>query len=138
MNNKYSIINTLSEEHFNQALALSKQMWWSKDRTREEFATMMKHCIPFVLVDNETKQLVGFARVLTDEVRYAYIYDVMVEKSMQHKGLGKQILNEIKSHQSLSQIKFFELTCSPDMTEYYAKLGFNADYKSVVPMRTER
>lgn len=135
MANKYSIINHLSDTHFSQALALSNKMWWSKDRTREEFATMMKHCIPFALIDNETQQLVGFARVMTDEVRYAYIYDVMVEEGLRGNGLGNLILLSIMSCMRLSKVKYFELTCTADMVNYYKVFGFKKDYENIMPMR---
>lgn len=135
MKNKYSIINELSDTHFAQALALSNKMWWSKDRTREEFATMMKHCIPFALIDNESQQLVGFARVMTDEVRYAYIYDVMVEENLRGNGLGKLIMSAILNYRVMSKIKYCELTCTQDMVSYYEQLGYKDNYDDVVAMR---
>lgn len=138
MNDNYSIVNALSSEHFDQALQLSQQMWWSKDRTREEFETMLKHCIPFAVIENSTQRLIGFARVLTDEVRYAYIYDVMVEVQLRRKRIGNAIMVAIIKHPQLSHVKYFELTCSPDMIEFYKQFGFDTDYNKVIAMRYTR
>lgn len=138
MNDNYSIVNELNSEHFEQALQLSQMMWWSKDRTREEFETMLKHCIPFAVIENSTQRLLGFARVLTDEARYAYIYDVMVEQQLRGKGIGKLLMQYIIHHSQLSQVKYFELTCAPDMAEFYKHFGFDTDYKNVIAMRYTR
>lgn len=79
--------------------------------------------------------LVGFARVLTDELRYAYIYDVMAVEHLRGQGLGKLIMQHILSHPKLKNVKYFELTCVPEMVDYYKKFGFTEDYGKVVAMR---
>lgn len=135
INDDYIIKNELTDEQFDQLYALTQKMWWSKDRTREEIATILKHCIPFAVIDFNSQQLVGFARVLTDEVRYAYIYDVMTEESLRGKGIGKMIMNAIIVHPSLQRIKYIELTCSPILADYYKKFGFDIDFGSVIAMR---
>lgn len=135
MTDKYSILNNVTTEQFDQLHTLTQKMWWSTDRTKEEMVTLLKHSLPFAVIDNSTQQLVGFARVLTDEVRYAYIYDVMTDESLRGKGIGKMIMNAILSHPQLSRVKYFELTCAPEMVDYYLKLGFTCDYGIVMPMR---
>lgn len=135
MTNEYLIKNEMTAEQFDQLHALTQKMWWSTDRTREDMLTMLKHCLPFAVIDNNTQQLVGFARVLTDEIRYAYIYDVMTEESLRGKGIGNMIMHAILAHPKLSRVKYFELTCAPDMADYYKKFGFSDDYENVIPMR---
>lgn len=132
---EYTIQNVLTDKQIEQLHALTTQMWWSKNRTIDDIITMLKHCIPFALIDNNTQELVGFARVLTDEIRYAYIYDVMTKESLRCKGIGKMIMHAILVHPKLSRVKYFELTCAPDMTDYYKKFGFSDNYENVIPMR---
>ena len=115
--------------------ALSQQMWWSTARTKEEIKTMLEHCIPFAVIGNDTQRLVGYARVLTDEVRYAYIYDVMTEEHLRGRGIGKMIMQSILTHPKLSRVKYFELTCTPEMIGYYKQFGFSDEYANVVTMR---
>jgi predicted GNAT family N-acyltransferase len=135
MTDGYSIQNVMTAEQLVQLHELSQRMWWSIDRTKEDIATMLKHCLPFAVIDNNTQRLVGFARVLTDEIRYAYIYDVMTDESVRRKGIGKMVMLAILSHTNLSQVKYFELTCAPEMSGYYEQLGFSNNYENVIPMR---
>lgn len=135
MINRYSIQNAMTSEQLDQLYNLTQQMWWSVGRSKEDITTILKHCLPFALIDNSTQHLVGFARVLTDEIRYAYIYDVMIEKHIRNQGIGKMIMHAILSHPRLSRIKHFELTCAPEMTSYYNMFGFSNNFGNVVSMR---
>lgn len=135
MNCDYTIKNELTFEQLDQLHALSRQMWWSKDRTKEEIATMLKHCIPFAVIDISSQKLVGFARVLTDEIRYAYIYDVMTEEELRGRGIGKMIMQTVLNHPTLLRVKYFELTCAPELVEFYKASGFSTSFLNVVPMR---
>lgn len=135
MTNEYLIKNEMTAEQLDQLHALTQKMWWSTDRTREDMLTMLKHCLPFAVIDNNTQQLVGFARVLTDEIRYAYIYDVMTEENLRGKGIGKMVMQAILSHPILLRVKYFELTCAPEMVKYYQQFGFSVEYGNVIAMR---
>ncbi len=104
----------------------------------EEVLLMLKNCISFGLVENKTQNLVGYARVLTDEIKYAYIFDVMVDEKHRGEGLGKQLLDAIIQHPKLQHIKYFELTCVPEMMAFYENFGFSGDYGEVRPMRYSR
>lgn len=137
--NDFSIIEQLSEKQIAQLTELFKEMWWSRNRTAEEISIMLKNSISFGLIDNMTKDLVGYARVLTDEMKYAYIFDVMTLESHRGKGLGKLLINAIINHPRFKKVKNFELTCAPDMVSYYAQFGFNENYgDDVKPMRLSR
>ncbi|MCD6038696.1 MAG: family N-acetyltransferase [Gammaproteobacteria bacterium] len=135
---KFSFIEKLNETQLDELHALYKKMWWSTDRTKEEIAALLKNSIPFPLINHDTSELVGFARVLTDEFRYAYIYDVMTAEHLRSKGLGKLIMQHILSHPKLQNVKYFELTCVPEMADYYKKFGFTEDYGKVVAMRLSK
>lgn len=50
------------------------------------------------------KDLIGFARVLTDGVVIAYLMDVYVQEKYRGVGLGKHLIREILSHPDLIQI----------------------------------
>lgn len=135
MVNEYTITNCLNNEQMDQLINLIRQMWWGADRTKEQSEIILKHCIPFAVIEKSSQRLVGFARVLTDEVRYAYIYDVMVEEPLRSQGIGKMIMQAILSHPTIAKVKYVELTCAPDMVEYYKKFGFSDDFVNVVAMR---
>lgn len=138
MKNKYSIVNKLISEQFDQLHALFQEMWWSKGRTKSDIECLIKNCLIIAIIDNETNELSGFARVLTDEFRYAYIFDVMTQEKLRGMGIGKMIMTHIFTHPRLKDVKHIELTCLPEMANYYKKFGFSKDYKNVIPMKLQR
>ena len=133
--NEYSITQQFTTEQINQLINLFKQMWWTKDCSENEVSIMLQTSISFGLIENQTKNLVGYARVLTDKIKYAFIFDVMLEEAARRKGLGKFLMNTILTHAHFKDIKNFELTCAPDMMEFYEKFGFSEDYGQVRPMK---
>ncbi|MBA3660348.1 MAG: GNAT family N-acetyltransferase [Gammaproteobacteria bacterium] len=131
--NQFEIIEILNQKQINQLHTLAKKMWWSNDRTLDEINKMLANCLSFGLIHND--DLIGCARVLTDEIKYAFIFDVIIEEEYRNKGLSKLLMEAILDHQKLQQITCFDLTCAPDMVAYYEKLGFSKDFINVVPMR---
>lgn len=132
----YSIIEQLNSGQIEQLSELFKQMWWARDRTKNEIVIMLKNSMSFGLIENETQNLVGYARALTDEIKYAFIFDVMTAEHLRGKGLGKMLMDAIITHPRLINVKNFELTCAPDMVAFYEKFGFNENYGwEVRPMR---
>jgi predicted GNAT family N-acyltransferase len=132
----YTIVHTLSEEQKYQLLNLYQGEWWSKNRTQEDVNTIVENSsLIFAYIKQETGSLIGFARVLTDFYKYAYIYDVIVEATHRKLGLGKKIMESIVHHPKLNHIKCIELTCRNDMTPFYDQFGFSKDYGTTIPMR---
>ena len=132
----FSIIEQLNVSQLDQLHTLFKRMWWTQGRTMEDILTMLRTSMSFGLIRNDTQELVGYARVLTDEIKYAFIFDVMTDEAYRGQGLGKMLMNAIIAHPRLNKVKNFELTCAPDMVDFYKKFGFSEDYgKDVRPMR---
>jgi GNAT superfamily N-acetyltransferase len=71
-----------------------------------------------------TDRLVGFGRVLTDEVYLAVILDVIVAAEWRSLGLGKMILDAIVGHPKLVGVRSLELVCQPDLMPFYGRWGF--------------
>ena len=77
----------------------------------------------------------GFARVLTDFIFKAIIFDVIVSKPYRNKGLGNQLMDQILKHPNLQSVKHFELYCLPEMVQYYEKYNFSGDVGGIKLMR---
>ena len=134
--NKYIVINKLNNEHITQLIELFKQTWWANERTKDEINLMLKTSISFGLIQKETENLIGYARVLTDEIKYAFIFDLIVSESLQGKGLGKFLMQTIMAYPKFQNVKNFDLTCASDKITFYEKFGFNKDYgEKSQPMR---
>lgn len=136
--NKYSIVEELNDGQKQELYDLYQQMWWSVGRTKEEISKILLNSLIFGIIEDESKKLIGFARVLTDEIKYAFIFDVMISEAYQGKGFGRILMKSILSHHKLQDIKNFELTCVPDLESFYSKFGFTLDYGKVNPMRYSR
>ena len=84
-----------------------------------------------------TTSLVGFARVLTDTVYKAFVFDVIVRPDRRGRGLVRRLMDAIISHPQLSGVKHFELYCRPDVVELYTKWGFSTELSGQVFMRRD-
>ena len=89
------------------------------------------------LVD-ENDDLAAYARVLTDTVFKAFIFDVIVAPEHRGKRLGERMVNLIKEHPKLKNVKHFELYCKPDMVEFYERFGFDRDVGDIYLMRWKK
>jgi predicted GNAT family N-acyltransferase len=135
----FSIIHNLNTIQIAKLHTLYQKMWWSVGRTMEEISILLKNSISFGVIENDTQDLVGYARVLTDEIKYAFIFDVMTLEKYRGIGLGKMIMESIIDHPKLKNITRFELTCRPDMVPFYEKFGFSENYgDDVRPMRYKK
>lgn len=95
--------------------------YWGKNFTFE----LVKKCIDnsFCFGAYLDNKQIGFARVITDFTRFAYLADVFILPEYQGKGLGKQMLNSIFSHPDLKDITKWSLNTS-DAHGLYKQFGF--------------
>lgn len=104
-------------------LALFEQADWARGRALEDIQRMLTETDVTISAWDGT-QLVGFARVLTDYVYRASIWDVIVDVSYQDKDIGKGLIQRILRHTSLAQVELFWL-CTRRYQGFYASLGFS-------------
>ncbi|MBA3660323.1 MAG: GNAT family N-acetyltransferase [Gammaproteobacteria bacterium] len=134
----FTLIEAFNPPHLQQLFDLFKKMWWSEGRTDEDFITLLNNSLSIGIIETQNQLLVGYARVLTDEVKYAYIFDVMVEEKYRQQGLGRLLMETILTHPKLDRIVNFELTCLPEMMPFYQQFNFRQDFGKVVAMRYRR
>lgn len=65
-------------------------------------------------------KLVGLARAMTDYVYTTYLADLAVDEAYQHRGIGKQLIWELKNH--IPKAKLI-LLAAPAAEGYYPKIG---------------
>lgn len=120
----YTVITSLELNHIPQLMRLYAQCEWAKDRTQEEAAAIVRGSTHvFGLVD-DANDLVGFARVLSDGVCRAFIYDVVVDAPLRGRGLGVQLMEVVLSHPQLSNVGRIGLDCVGHMVPWYTRFGF--------------
>ena len=131
-----SVIDTLSADHIVQLHQLYQQTWWTKARTLEQTQRVVEGSpIVIGLVDGNNA-LVGFARVLTDYICKAIIFDFIVAETARKRGLGDRLMKLIQGHPSLVDVQHIELYCLPEMTRYYQQYGFSDDTGGLRLMRS--
>lgn len=135
---EYKLTNNLDDTQIDQLLNLCHQTWWAKDRTHQELETILENSFYLALIDTTTQKVIGFIRAVTDYVRYAGIFDVMVDTEYQGKGLGKLLIDDILHHPKLEKLTLVELHCLDDKVALYEKFGFEKSFDNLVPMRLNR
>jgi GNAT superfamily N-acetyltransferase len=75
---------------------------------------------------------VGFARVITDYARFAYVADVVIARDEQGHGLGKWLVETMLGHPALKAVRGWMLSTT-DAHELYRRYGFSeADARMVM------
>jgi len=100
---------------------LTEESYWAKGIPRDLVETSIRNSLCFG-VYHENEQ-VGFARVVTDFSRYAYLCDVFVLPTHRGKGLGKWLVETVVSHPMLARLARITLG-TRDAHGLYAQYGF--------------
>ena len=96
--------------------------YWAAGRTREAIEKSIAGSLCFGVYLEDSKEQVGFARVVTDRSTFAWICDVFVDPSHRSRGLGKQLMSEIVQHPDLKSVTMYLGT--RDAHGLYEKFGF--------------
>ena len=68
------------------------------------------------------EEQVGYARVISDRTRFAYIADVYVDENFRHQGIAQKMMGHILAHESLKDVYQWMLKSAAN--ELYEKMGF--------------
>lgn len=101
---------------------LCNKSYWAKGRSLEAVNKSIDNSICFGLYDSEGNTL-GFARVVTDKVVYAYLMDLFIFDEFQGKGLGTKLVKHILEQKDLQVRLWFLATKSAH--GLYKKFGFS-------------
>lgn len=82
---------------------------------------MIDHADITITAWNEGK-LVGIARAITDFSYCCYLSDLAVDKSYQHSGIGKKLVQLLQ--EQLSEEVALILLSAPNAMDFYPKIGF--------------
>ena len=101
---------------------LNENTFWSKQRSIKDIKTMLSHSSVMVSAW-EGKHLIGFGRATSDNVYRAVLWDVVVNKNYQRKGIGRRIVNSITRSLLTSGVERIYLMTT-HFESFYIKLGF--------------
>ncbi len=98
-----------------------QKLYWAKDLTIAEIKKSVNNSRSYGLYHNNEQ--IGFAKVLTDYARFAYLSDVFILEKYRGKGLAVFMLKGILQDPKLKDIKKWMLA-TRDAHGLYRKLGF--------------
>ena len=99
---------------------LCHQSYWAQGRSHEDVEKSIQNSLCFGLFEGERQ--IGFARVVTDYITFAWLCDVFIAESYQGQGLGKWLIESVVSHPDMEAVKYIMLATS-DAHELYRKYG---------------
>ncbi len=108
----------LDREAIHRFLAAS---YWAPGIPREIVDRSIENSMPFGVYEGAGQ--VGFARVITDRATFAYLADVFILESHRGKGLGVWLMETIRSHPQLQNLRRWALF-TKDAHGLYRKVGF--------------
>ncbi|MBI3135346.1 MAG: GNAT family N-acetyltransferase [Bacteroidetes bacterium] len=99
------------------------ETYWGKARSKEEIQRTIDNsrCYGLFLEGEQ----IGFARVLSDTVVFAYLMDVLIHKDHKGKGYSKILLDFIFNDPEYARIHRWNLA-TRDAHGLYEKFGFTA------------
>jgi predicted GNAT family N-acyltransferase len=113
----------LGSEDAGEYLKLYREFEWWDDRERGDIERALENTsLAIGLRDRD--ELVAAARVFTDFVYYAKVYDVIVAESRRGEGLGNRLMETVTEHPDLGSIDVIELGCREGLIPFYETCGF--------------
>lgn len=102
---------------------LKENAYWQNHLTPDRLKTLIHYSECYYAFHEEN--IVGFSRVLTNYTSFASIWDVVVAKSYQNKGIGTALMGEVFSNQLLSSISHW-IIYTDTAKRLYERFGFAA------------
>jgi len=98
-----------------------KDIYWAAGRTIDEVQKTIDASFCFgIYLDGEQ---IGFARVVTDYIVFAYLMDVFIDEKHRGKGYSSILIDAMMKEPELQQVKIWRLATS-DAHFLYEKFGF--------------
>ncbi|OUL21403.1 GNAT family N-acetyltransferase [Nostoc sp. 106C] len=120
----YQIVDHLTDNQIVELVDLYKNEFWSKKRTYQDVAKMLAASDIIIGLVDDSKQLIGFTRILTDFVYRATVYDVIIKPTHRKMGLGAKLIDAAINHPQLCEVEQIALYCLPEMIPFYQRWDF--------------
>jgi GNAT superfamily N-acetyltransferase len=116
-----------------QLRLLYEQAPWARGRSKDGIARMLANT-DYYFTGWDGPRLVAFARVLTDGIYRATLWDVVVDAAYQGRGVGEGLMGVILAHPVLSRVEKFWLN-TRDKQTFYERFGFVSSSQGMVRER---
>jgi N-acetylglutamate synthase-like GNAT family acetyltransferase len=103
--------------------AMLSSTYWSPGIRLDVVRQALQNSLVAVALDDQTGQIVGVARAVTDYATFAWLCDVFVQEPHRKRGLAKQMIAQLQAHPKLQTLRRWCLA-TRDAHSLYASLGF--------------
>jgi GNAT superfamily N-acetyltransferase len=128
----YVLKSGFSEMNFCQVTCMLKNSRWVTGIKEDEVIKGAQNSALVVGAFTPEGQ-VGYARVISDKTRFAYILDVYVDENHRRKGIAQNMIKCILNHPELKDVYQWALK-TQDAHGVYRKVGFHQLLKPEVWM----
>ncbi len=128
----YSFTEPLNPEELYQ---LFQQTSWADSRSPLDIQLMLDRSQITLGVWDED-HLIGFARVITDDLYRAVIDDVVVDRAYRNQGVASHMLEKILKR--TEHIEVVMLDCDADLIGFYDQFGFKPKDGASLQLRNSR
>lgn len=97
------------------------QSYWAAGIPWETFRRAAKRSLCAGVFDG--REMVGFARVVSDQATFAWVCDVWIDEPARGRGLGKRLIAYLVGHPDLQGLRRWYLA-TRDAHALYARYGF--------------
>ncbi len=113
---------TTDSEKIDYAVVLDylKRSYWGSHLAPETIIRAIKNSLCFSVYFSDT--MIGFARVVTDYARFAYLADVFILEDHRGKGISKNLIKFIIDYPGVKGCNI--MLATRDAHGLYAKFGF--------------
>ena len=94
----FTIREGLAAIDFSKVTAMLAATHWSPGITEEEVRKGAENSALVTGAFREDGTQIGYARVVSDKTRFAYLMDVIVEESCRASGIGEQMISYLLNH----------------------------------------
>ena len=127
----YSFTEPVNAAELNQLL---RQTDWANDRSALDVQISLDNS-QLTLGVWDDDRLIGFCRVVTDDIFRAVIDDVVVDADYRGLGIATTMLDKLLKR--LQHIEIVMLDCAPNLCGFYARLGFQVKPDTSMLLRRE-
>jgi GNAT superfamily N-acetyltransferase len=114
----------LDSMDFERVTGMLSQAYWCIGIGIDEVRKSAENSALVVGAFDETERQVGYARAISDKLRFAYVVDVYVDEGFRRRGIGQGMMRHMLVHPALADV-YQWLLITRDAHEVYKKVGFS-------------
>jgi GNAT superfamily N-acetyltransferase len=117
---EFKITSDSERVDFSVVLGYLKKSYWASEESAEKLTRSIQNSLCFSVFYKQ--QQIGFARIVTDYARFAYLADFFIIEEYRGNGLSKKLIEFILAYPGLKGCKY--MLATKDAHQLYAKFGF--------------